>query len=96
MDTIACEVIVFKVHRERDGLYTATSSQLEGVFVAHRNLDKIVEDIPNIIQLWFRRHRNVAVEVLWGRTSTVDDTTAYLVGTIPVEVAAKALASAAL
>jgi hypothetical protein len=69
------EVIVFKVHRETDGLYTATSPQLAGVFVSHRDLDRIVGDIPNIIQLWFRRHKNVAVEVLWGRTSQLDDTT---------------------
>ena len=88
------EVIVFKVHREPDGLYTATSPQLAGVFVAHRNLEKIVDDMPNIIQLWFKRHKNIAVEVLRGRSSTIDDTTAYLVGTVPAEVAAKALASA--
>jgi hypothetical protein len=89
-----CEVIVFKVHRKTDGLYTAMSPQLAGVFVAHRDLDKIVEDMPNIIQLWFKRHRNLAVEVLTSRPSRVDDTISYLVGTIPAEIAAKALASA--
>jgi hypothetical protein len=89
-----CEVIVFKVHREADGLYTATSPQLAGVFVSHRDLDKIVEDMPNVIQLWFKRHKNVAVEVLTGRPCKVDDTISYLVGTVPAEIAAQALASA--
>jgi hypothetical protein len=89
-----CEVIVFKVHREPDGLYTATSPQLAGVFVLHRDLNKIVEDMPNVIQLWFKRHRNAAVEVLTGRPSKVDDTISYLVGTVPAEIAARALASA--
>ena len=87
-----CEVIVFKVRRESDGLYTATSPQLTGVFVSHRDLDRIVEDMPNIIQLWFKRHRNVAVEVLTGRVQRDDDTTSYLVGSVPVEIAAQALA----
>jgi hypothetical protein len=86
-----CEVIVFRVHREADGSYSATSPQF-----SHRDLDRIVEDMPNIIQLWFRRHKNVAVEVLTGRASTIDDTTSYLVGTVPAEIAAKALASAGL
>jgi len=53
-----CEVIIFHVHRESNGLYIAISPQLTGVFVSHRNLDSIVEDMPNIIRRWFRRHRN--------------------------------------
>jgi len=57
-------MIVFKVHRENDGLYTATSRQLSGVFVSHRELERIVEDIPKIVQLWFKRHRNTAVEFI--------------------------------
>jgi hypothetical protein len=86
-----CEVIVFRVHRETDGLYTATSPQLTGVFVSHRNLDSIVEDMPNIIRRWFRRHRNIEVEVLMGRTTQADDTTSYLIGTVPAEIADQAL-----
>ena len=86
------EVIVFKVRREADGLYTATSPQMAGVFVSHRNLEKIVEDMPNITRLWFKRHRNVTVEVLRGRVSHENDTTSYLVGTVPIEIAAQALA----
>jgi hypothetical protein len=90
MDT-GCEVIVFRVRREPEGLYTATSPQLAGVFVSHRDLDRIVEDMPNIIQLWFRRHKNIDVDVLMGRTSQDDDTTSYLVGTVPAEIADRAL-----
>ena len=86
-----CEVIVFRVHREADGLYTATSPQLAGVFVSHHDPDRIVEDMPNIIQLWFRRHKNMDVEVLIGRNSQVNDTTSYLVGTVPAEIAEQAL-----
>lgn len=87
-----CEVIVFKIRREADGSYTATSPQMSGVLVSHRDPKKIVEDMPNIVQLWFKRHKNVAVEILTGRASHDDDTTSYLVGTVPVEIAAQALA----
>mgnify|MGYP001454608568 CR=1 FL=1 len=86
-----CEVIVFRVHREPNGLYTATSPQLAGIFVAHRDLDEIVDDMPNLVQLWFRRHRHIEVEVLTGRATQVDDTTSYLVGTVPAEIADRAL-----
>jgi hypothetical protein len=88
----SCEVIVFKVRREADGLYTATSAQLSGVFVSHRVLEKIVEDMPKIVQLWFKRHKNMAVEVLKGPVSHDENTTSYLVGTVPAEIAAQALA----
>jgi hypothetical protein len=88
---VGCEVIVFRVHRESDGLYTATSPQLAGVFVSHRNMDSIVEDMPNIIRLWFRRHRNMDVEVLMGRTTQADDSTSYFIGTVPAEIADQAL-----
>lgn len=73
-----CEVIVFKVHRDTDGLFTAISPQMSGVFVAHRDLDKIVEDMPNIIRLWFKRNRNVDIQVFHGPVEQQDDdVTAY-------------------
>jgi hypothetical protein len=87
------EVIVFRVHREADGLFTATSPQLDGVFVSHRNLVRIIEDLPNITKLWFKRHKNAAVEILTGtRISQDDDTASVLVGIVPAEIAARALA----
>ena len=88
-----CEVIVFKVRRDSDGLFTATSPQLSGVFVAHRELKKIVDDMPSIIQLWFKRHKNASVEVLTRAVSHTDDESVYLAGTVPAEIAAQALAS---
>jgi hypothetical protein len=88
-----CEVVVFKVRREANGLFTGTSPQLSGVFVTHRDLEKIVEDMPNIIRLWFKRHRNAAVEVLTSAVSHTDNESVYLAGTVPAEIAAQALAS---
>jgi len=84
------ELVIFKVHRDVDGLYTATSPQLSGVFVAHRELGKIVGDMPNIIQLWYRRQKNLAVEVYSQTAKQEDDVSAFVA--IPAEIAAKALA----
>lgn len=66
----SCDVVVFKVRRDDDGLYIATSPQLSGVFVAHRDLDQIIEDMPNVIRLWFKRQKNNAVEVYQGKLSS--------------------------
>jgi hypothetical protein len=87
-----CEIIVFKVRRESDGLFTATSPQLSGVFVAHRDLDRIIEDMPNIVRLWFKRHKNAIVEVFQGPSQHYDDSSSYSSMTVPAEIAAQALA----
>jgi hypothetical protein len=85
------EIIVITVSRDEDGLYTATSADLKGVFVAHRDLQKIVEDMPNIIRLWFKRNRDAAVEVFQAQVRQVDDEYAIQAMTIPAEIAAAAL-----
>ena len=50
------DIVVFNVSRDADGLYTATSPHLDGVCVVHRDRAKIIEDLPNIVRLWYRRH----------------------------------------
>lgn len=60
------EVVVFKVRRDADGLYTATSPDLAGVCVVHRDKDRIIEDMPNIVRLWYRRNRGIEVEPFCG------------------------------
>lgn len=77
-----------EIRRDNDGLYMATSPHLAGVFVAHRDCDKIVDDLPNIIRLWFKRNRNEVVEVFQGPAKRVDDT--VIVQALPIrpEIAA--------
>ncbi len=62
-----CEVVVIKLKREVDGLYTATSAELAGVCVIHRDKDRIIQDIPNIVRLWYRRNRGIEVEPFCAR-----------------------------
>lgn len=86
------EVVVIKVRRDRDGLYMATSEDLAGVCIVHASKDRIIEDIPNVVRLWYRRHKGVEVEPFWGKTQDRDDTSSVPLFMVPAEIAAQALA----
>jgi hypothetical protein len=86
------DIIVVTVTRHEDGLFTAQSADLAGVYMAHREIEKILEDIPNVIRLWFRRHRHMEVEVFQGPLQKTDDSIAIPALPIPAEIAARALA----
>lgn len=85
-------IVVFEVRQDTDGLFTATSPDLAGVCVAHRNLDKIVEDMPNIMRLWFKRHKGIDIRAYQGPTETSAGTVKIPVIPVPAEIAAQALA----
>jgi hypothetical protein len=85
-------IVVLKVVQDRDGLYTATSPQLSGVFVAHRDLDKILDDVPNIMRLWFKRNKGTDIEVFKGPVHHSDGTQMISMVPVPAEIAAQALA----
>lgn len=84
-------IVVFEVRQAADGLYSATSSQLAGVCVAHRDIDKILEDVPNIMRLWFKRHKGMDIEVYRGPSESRDGTMSIPAIPVPVEIAAQAL-----
>lgn len=86
-------IVVLEITQDRDGLYTATSPQLTGVFVAHRDLDKILDDVPNIMKLWFKRHKGMDIAIFNGETKHFDGTQKIPMITVPAEIAAKALAA---
>jgi hypothetical protein len=86
-----CEIVVFQLRREADGLYTATSPSLAGVCVVHRDKEKILEDMPNIVRLWYKRNRNQDVAVFTGPEREDDDILSILASTIPAEIAAQHL-----
>ena len=92
MSNSTYEVVVFKLRRDADGLFTATSPDLEGVCVVHRDRDRIIEDMPNIVRLWYRSNRGIEVEPFWGASRDKDDTASIPMLTVPAEVAAQALA----
>lgn len=56
-------IIAVEVRQSASGLFTATSDALEGVYVAHRDLNQIIQDMPNIIEHWFQVHRSQEVVV---------------------------------
>ncbi len=86
------DIVVFEVRRDADGLYMATSPQLTGVSVVHRDEDRIIADMPNIVQLWYRRHRGIEVEVFWGKRHDTDHLSEFPVIPVPAEIAAQAMA----
>lgn len=85
------EIVIFNLKREDDGLYTATSPQLAGVCVVHRDRDRIVEDMPNIVRLWYRRHREMDVEVFWGQETEFNNSFSIPTVAIPAQIAARAM-----
>ena len=84
-------IVVLKVILDKDGLYTATSPQLAGVCVSHRDLGAIFEDVPNIMRLWFKRNRGIDIEVFQGPVIQDDHSHTVLMNTVPAEIAAQAL-----
>jgi len=86
------EFITIAVRRSESGLLTATSEALDGVYVAHREIAKIVEDLPRIIQRWFKIHRDIDVKVFTSSVEKLDDSFTIPTISIPVEIAATALA----
>lgn len=84
-------IITIEVTRSESGLFTATSADLEGVFVAHRDLQAIVRDMPNIVQRWFKKRRNEDVTVFNGPVSAHDGGVRIPAIPVPAEIAAKVL-----
>jgi len=86
------EIVVFQLRREADGLYTATSPELSGVCVVHRDREKIIQDMTNIVRLWYKRNRDRDVAVFLGPEKEADNILSILASTIPAEIAARHLA----
>jgi hypothetical protein len=85
------EIIVVKISRDDAGLYHASSAQLAGVFVSHRELDKIVDDMPEVIRQWYWRHRHMDVEVFQAKPHQTDREYAIAAMAIPAKIAAEAI-----
>jgi len=64
---------------------------MAGVCVVHRDRDRIVEDMPNIVRLWYRRNRGIEVEVFSGAPRQEDDTYSIPAMAMPSAVAAQQL-----
>jgi hypothetical protein len=88
------EIVIFNVTHE-DGVYTATSPQLTGVCVVHRDKNRIIEDMPNIVRLWYKRNRRMDVEAFLGPSREFDESSAFPMLTLPAELAARELARVA-
>jgi hypothetical protein len=86
------EIVVVDLRQAADGLYTATSRHLSGVCVVHRDREAIIGDMQDIVRHWYKRNRGMDVEVFWGEERKSDGTVSFPAMTVPVEVAAQALA----
>lgn len=90
------QIIRVKLERSDSGLFFATSPDLSGVCVSHRDIHAIHDDIPNIIKLWFKTHKNIDVQVFneplpdsWAQEV---DSFEWKTIALPAEVAAAAMA----
>ena len=86
------EIISIAVRQSESGLLTATSDVLDGIYVVHRDISKIVEDLPRVIQRWFKIHRKIDVKVFTSSIEKLDDSFTIPTISVPVEIAAQALA----
>lgn len=55
--------VVVDVHRSASGMFCATSIDFDGVYMAHRDLKKLIEDLPDVVKQWFKLHRQQDVTV---------------------------------
>lgn len=84
-------IISVRIEESRTGLFTATSDALPGVYVAHRDLQKIVDDLPEVITRWFKLHRKQDVTVFKGPLLRRDHSFAVSAIPVPAEIAAQAI-----
>ena len=56
-------VIRVRIDRHRKGLYMASSPDIPGLHVAHRDLNAILADLPNVVRLWFKNTHKLDVRV---------------------------------
>ena len=66
-------VVNVKIEESASGLFFATSEDLDGLCVAHRDLDKIKEDMPNIVRLLYKRRFDLDVKVFEASSPKGDD-----------------------
>jgi hypothetical protein len=66
MSNINGDIIRVELERDNDGLYVATSPDLAGVCIAHRDVWAIHDDFPTIVALWFKTQRGQEVDVFNG------------------------------
>jgi hypothetical protein len=88
------QIITVNVRRSRTGLYTATSDALDGVYMAHRDPEAIVADLPAVVVRWFKVNQGIDVKVFMPpHDAAQDDVDGFSIPAIPVpvEVAARSL-----
>jgi len=88
------EIVVFRVRQETDGMYSVTSRELPGVCVVHRSRERIIDDLPNVVKLWYRTNRGIEVEPFWGSRRDEDGESDLPLVPIPAALAAQAMVAA--
>lgn len=85
------EIITLVVRRSPSGLFTATSDDLDGVYMAHTDRDAIVADLPAVVARWFKNNQNLDVEVFLHKPVQNDGNFCIPAIPVPAEVAARSL-----
>ncbi len=76
------------LERSNTGLYIATSPDLAGVCVTHRDIRAIHDDFPNVVKLWFKSTHDIDVEVYNKSLPQDEDQMSWQSIVLPAEVAA--------
>ena len=59
----AIRIVRVQIEESPSGLLVATSRDLPGMVVAHREFQRIVDDLPAVIKLIFKRRHGLDMEV---------------------------------
>lgn len=73
MATEMAEIVRIQLEKDESGLIFATSGDLPGLFLAHRDLSAMKTDIPNVIRLLYQRRYNVSVEIVEANAQSEPD-----------------------
>jgi len=87
MDTEDFTIVRVRVERNGTGLYMATSPDISGIYVAHRDLNAIYADMPNVIRLWFKRAEGRDVRVFQEGAPGLGAAPAWNAMAMPVAIA---------
>jgi hypothetical protein len=84
-------IITVQVRHAANGLYTATSDALEGVYMAHPDREAIIADLPAVVRRWFKRNQDIDVEVFMHEPVQTNGDFFIPAIPVPAEIAAKSL-----
>jgi hypothetical protein len=69
------EIVNIKIRKEPDGFFVATSVELPGLVLAHKDIRMVLQDVPTAIVALYKANFDIDAEVIEAFPASSDDVT---------------------